>query len=57
MYQEPFDDAQSFKLATDHESIPSVYGSLVVLIFVTFQLQFKLRVWRGGGGVHLSVVG
>ena len=25
MDQEPFDDAQGFKLATDHESIPSVY--------------------------------
>ena len=25
--QEPFDDAQGFKLATDHESIWSVYGS------------------------------
>ena len=27
MNQEPFDDAEGFKLATYHESIPSVYGS------------------------------
>ena len=37
MYQEPFNDAQGFKLAADHESIPSVYGGLVVLIDATFQ--------------------
>ena len=27
MDQEPFDDAQGFRLATDHQSIRSVYGS------------------------------
>ena len=39
MEQEPFDDAQGFKLATEHESIRSVMAANVVLV-VSFQFLF-----------------
>ena len=34
MDQEPFDDAQCFKLATGHEAIWSVYAANVVLVVI-----------------------